>query len=594
MATTITYNSIAITKVQTRSYRSEMVFDQSGLIPFGIRRSFDFTGLVQSPVEASWADDRATLEDAMTTPRKDLTVVMGTITIIDVKAAESGDTDADISNGPIPQGIEVTNIHGAAACFVSGTIEWTEPLSGISTPVVLSHRWDQTFDVDERGYQTRTVSGEFRLTSRTALMNPDTFRCFVWPIETAGYRRISAQFIVGSDGRTLTYRVVDREHFMVFPRGIIMAEGTASINLVGATMRKTMQFRLEGEKYQIRQNLILAAQDVLQRRINFQKDIIESITITEDLWGTNSITVQASAISSKETSTAIAFQSISLFTVVANDLGPFGDQGRFRMISAYGAGLVRAAYQAIFDQVTDGNPADETATAKAATEVFDRGLLQDLDEDSVPDTLCTLAAVEAAEAVDSLVDDSVRMALTEADGVLSEEQLGATPFTSVQHTFLRDVENSYITLKTADPDEPDQIQQIASPTVIEKHSAVFIRQGAPPTVTAPDLVKTLTNRRVVVRKFRTMPVVPMVAADGASIQYTAAFEWELEHTYDPADTERWSKDTSLSFGIDPNAVAVNLVEWLGGQELVQPRNPQIDPIASVENTLVETENVKFV
>lgn len=594
MATTITYDGITISKVETHAYRSAMVFDQSGLIPFGIRRSFDFTGLVQDTIEDTWNTARKDVENAMTTPRKDLVVVMGSLTVVDIKAAESGDLDADIANGPIPQGISVTRIHGARACFVSGSIEWTEPISGVPTPVVLSHRWEQTFDVDDKSYQTRTVTGEFRLTSRTALMNPDTFRCFVWPIETAGYRRVSAQFIVGSDGRTLTYRVVDQEAFMVFPRGVIMAEGTASVNLIGATMRKSMQFRLEGEKYQTRQNLIAAAQDVLRRRINFAKDIIEGITVTEDLFGSNSITVQAHAIATRGVSTAIAFQSISLFTKVANDLGPFGDQGRFRLISAYGAGLVRAAYQAIFDQVDDGNPADETATAKASTEVFDRGLLQDLDEDGVPETLCILGEVEAAEAVDSLVDDSVQMALTEADGVLSEEQLGGTPFTSVQHTFDRDVRNSYVTLKTADPNEPDQIQQIASPTVREWHTALFVRQGAPPTITAPDLVKTLVNRKVVVRNFRTMPIISMVAADGASIQYSAAFEWELEHTYDPADLERWDKDASLSFGIDPDAVAVNLVEWMGGQELAQPSNPQISDIAAVENTTVETEDVRFV
>lgn len=590
MATTVTYNSIVITKVQTRSWRSEMVFDQSGLIPFGIRQSFDFTGLVQSPVEDTWNTRRQDVQDAMTTPRKDLAIVMGTITVIDIKAAESNDLDADIANGPIPTNVEVTNIHGAKASFISATIEWTEPLSGVATPVVLSHRWEQTFEIDDKSYQTRTVLGEFRLTSRTAQLNPDTFRCHVLPIETAGYRRISLQFIVSSDGRTLTYRSVDREHFMVFPRGIMLAEGTCSINLVGATMKKTMQFRLEGEKFQIRENLILAAQDVLQRRINFQKDVIESITIIEDLFGSNSITVQCSAISTKELDTAIPFGSISLFTKVANDLGPFGDQGRFRPISAHGAGLVRAAFQVIFDQVTDGNPADQTAVVKADTETFDRGLLQDLDQDSVPETLCLVAEVEAAEAVDSLVDDSVRMTLTEADGVLSDEQLGARPFTSVQHTFDRIVENRYLTLKTADPNEPDQIQQISSPVVREKHTALFIRQGEPPVVTAPDLVKALTARQVVVKSFRTMPVIPMTAADGASIQYGVAFEWELEHTYVPTDLERWNPNSALAFG----GASVNLIEWLGGQALAQPFNPQIDPTAPVEDTTVETESVRFV
>ena len=93
MATTVTYNSVVITKVQTRSWRSEMVFDQSGLIPFGIRQSFDFTGLVQSPVEDTWNTSRQNVQDAMTTPRKDLAIVMGTITVIDIKAAESNDLD---------------------------------------------------------------------------------------------------------------------------------------------------------------------------------------------------------------------------------------------------------------------------------------------------------------------------------------------------------------------------------------------------------------------------------------------------------------------------------------------------------------------
>lgn len=591
--TVITYNDVTIRFVKTEREEVTTLYDESGTA-WAVRHSLTFRGVIHHYTPSTFQTSLSQFQRSLSVPRQRLVITRAGVTATDHYGAYSGATSGDLDNGPFPRGMAVLEVFGGRSAIVTGTFEWTEPIVGAATPVILSHDWNQTFGTTDDAMATRTVVGTIRLSSRMNNVSVDAFRCYVWPLETAGFKVDSAEFAVSRDQRTLVYQVVQREMYRPFPLGIIKAEGSMEIEVQGASaITKTLSLRLEATKYQPKNVLFAAIADIMAQRFDFSgsKDNIVHYKMRENLWGANSVEWQATAVGRFENPTKLGPHGNSLFRrLTTTTTGTLGQQGRFKQLNAYGSSLVYAAFHALFDPVSDGNPANAAATTKAATLRWDRKDLIDDDGDGFKDISCAgIAAIDAAELPPDLTSDEIRIRLTEGKETVSEAQKTANPYLPSEVMISRRVENNLRILKSADPDEDDEVQQIGKPTVVETHSGVLRRLGAPPEVRPPEPL-TRSTRRAVCPVSVVQPLTPAPMGDGSGIVYAAAYLFELRYPAIPDDSTNWTSGTiSLQGG-----GSLPYVAFKQGQNVAAPQNPQLATGAAAPLAITNGSGTTFV
>lgn len=574
--TVITYNDVTVRFVKTEREESTTLFDESGTA-WGVRRSLTFRGTIHHYTPSIFQTALNQFQRSLSVPRCRLTITRAGVVSTDQYGAYTGNAAGDLDNGPFPRNMTVLEVFGGRAAIVTGTFEWTEPIvGGAATPVLLSHDWNQTIGTSDDGYSTRTIVGTMRLSSRVDNVSIDAFRCYVWPLETAGFKVDSAEFGVSRDQRTLVYQVVQREMYRPFPLGIIKAEGSMEIEVQGSSaITKTLALRLEATKYQPKNVLFAAIADIMAQRFDFsgKRDTIVQYKMREpQLWGANVVEWQATAVGRFENTTQLGPWGNSLFRrLTTTTTGTLGQQGRFKQLNAYGSSLVYAAFHALFNPVVDGNPANAAATTKAATLRWDRKGLIDDDGDGFRDISCAgIMAIDAAELPADLTQDEIRIKLTNGNDTTSEAQKTANPYLPCEVMTSRRVVNHLRVLKAADPAEDDEVQQTGKPTVIETHTGILRRVGAPPEVRPPEPL-TKSTRRAVLLSSSVQPLTPQPMGDGSAIVYSAAFSFELQVPAIPDDSANWVSGTINLQG----GGSLPYVAFKQGQNIAAPLNPQL-------------------
>lgn len=630
-STVITYNGVSIGYVRVLSLTADSVYDDSGVILVGVRKSISFRGLIQNPDSTTYAAAVQTAQASLMVPRKALTIVVNGVTLTSVGASGGGGTYAtptaglfDAASGPIPSNVTVQNVVGGRASFVTMTLDWTEPPDSItaeSEARILSHRFEQSWGIDDRGYAARTVRGVLVLNGKFGGVNPDAFRQWVIPAEIAGFRRSALEFAVSPDGKSLIYQCSDSEGFRPYPNGVLRADGTVTAVSVGGTgaMRKNVSFTIEADKYFPKNKLLLLAWDVLGSRINLEAggDLVESVSISENMWGANSVAISCQAMvkrgeSARDSRFDIA--SSGLFRQIGSVLSDLESKGRFRQVNSYGQALVYSAVQAMFYAPTDGNPEDPDEIASATALRWSReDNLIDSDGDDYAENFTELETVTGVDVVAAELPDDYdgtvldlfiggNRIMSGGDPFYSDDAVGRHPYTVVETHKVQTLSNNWNRVRTADPSKPDRMIQHGSPTVFIHHSGVLRRKGAMPEVFVP---KELTEgvgasgaendkRRFVLHYREVAHEDPRPMANGQDIEYGVRYEYLLEQLYVP-ENDDFTASTTLRFkGIgDENGRSI-VTTFDGSKAITAAHQPVLNPnwpVAPVDPSLEGSEYV---
>lgn len=128
--------------------------------------------------------------------------------------------ECDARGGPLPIAFEVLEIIGTKTFMAYFEIETWYVNCATRTSPLLSHRWEETREVDSKIYTTRTVVGEVRFRKDALIAygyQPDDYAWWVSANIPDNFRRTGIKYAQSSDGLTLSYVLTDVEQ----PRNII-------------------------------------------------------------------------------------------------------------------------------------------------------------------------------------------------------------------------------------------------------------------------------------------------------------------------------------------------------------------------------------
>lgn len=328
MATIVQYNGVTLYNVTTRSWRHEMIYDDSGTDLIGDRLSMTFDGVIHAQRVSGFgvtdtktyvASDSApssataayrTIEDLLKTPRQRLRVRFGNDIVIDVGPGDrpssvnsGGILGTDIDNGPKPRFVELTNILGNSAFRVRFTIDVMvgNCKSITASNIVISNKWRVTEDMDSNFFTTRRIEGKLRLAlsrpNGQAFPSGHQFRPVVMPVLEVGFRRESVSFTSTENGLECTYSVVDKQVHTSAPwpatdMEVVHEESTSD----GVHYISGVQIRLRGAPNTDKRLLIERAVQIVEQRLDFTsrspsepEQIITKASIRDHIGKENSI-----------------------------------------------------------------------------------------------------------------------------------------------------------------------------------------------------------------------------------------------------------------------------------------------------------------
>lgn len=218
---TLTYNSITLDFVETRTYDRTAIMDGPTYLytrhTLGVvaiynpeRNSYDAAALPTTGVQAPSID--IAIRHRLMIPRKKLLYKVGTTNVLLTPVAGRV---ADANNGPLPLYCHVEKIHGKKTFKVYFVVQAdVNECTGATPPIILSHRWTMEHDIDEHFYTVRTIRGWAILRTDHMLVNdltPDQYRShFIHPIPQ-NFKRMRIHVVANEDGNELEYTVVDQE-----------------------------------------------------------------------------------------------------------------------------------------------------------------------------------------------------------------------------------------------------------------------------------------------------------------------------------------------------------------------------------------------
>ena len=124
----------------------------------------------------------------------------------------------DCNAGPKCLSFNVESNFSAHAMRVSMVFELCVPWCEASdtTAKILVNRWSVSDSIDDNLITTRTYNGTLKVAN--PYINPNLLRAVCLPPLAEGMRRYSMDFNVGDDGRSMSYRIVDKEAVFSCPK----------------------------------------------------------------------------------------------------------------------------------------------------------------------------------------------------------------------------------------------------------------------------------------------------------------------------------------------------------------------------------------
>jgi hypothetical protein len=166
---------------------------------------------VPTPGNAAATSDRA-LRHRLMQPRGVLILEDDSQPPIVILRAPNEGQVTDCQNGPMPTFFHIRSFMGktwVVEFAIEACVNENE-----NRPVLLSHRWRITHDVDQDFLSTTVHEGECQFdTARLQELGhfPDMYRGALFPYIPKGFRREAPQVVITEEGSRLLYRVVDRQ-----------------------------------------------------------------------------------------------------------------------------------------------------------------------------------------------------------------------------------------------------------------------------------------------------------------------------------------------------------------------------------------------
>lgn len=248
----------------------------------------------------------------------------------------------DVAWGPKPRVIEWNPVGHTNSVELTWEVEWTIPICDGTQPPsfsgLSSFSYGITFDIDERGYTTRVISGSLEIAmtrpagGRTLIDSVDRYRYKVnFPKPVNFQRRVSWQ--VSDDKRSANFTIIDSEIASpnAWPAGVVAISAShragwqrSSVARIVNTISATIE--MSPNEHKSRAWMIFRA--IVNKRIGYASSIaqavfIEGLDVIEDLFS-NSVSFQLSyrIMGSAEGigGIAIFFQATGLFQPVNGSL----------------------------------------------------------------------------------------------------------------------------------------------------------------------------------------------------------------------------------------------------------------------------------
>ena len=312
--TVIDWGDLRLWNVQTNSINQEQVLDPTGTDIMYSRITINVTGHIRegaatAGIRSSWVDYGGSPDTppSVTAQASSLTTVAnnwrsraaqkntfrmwigcddsgtgGTLHLFvspytndaqgGVKASHSGSYGTewfDCNAGPKCLNFNQESNFSAHAFRVSMSFElcvpWCETADD-STKILLN-RWSVSDQVDENLFTTRTYNGTLKVAN--PYINPNLLREIILPPLAEGMRRQSMEFNVGDDGRSMQYRIVDREAAFACPLPARTWKITHSESCgIGRPLIQTnLHISLTGERDVSKKALILLANRIAEEKI---------------------------------------------------------------------------------------------------------------------------------------------------------------------------------------------------------------------------------------------------------------------------------------------------------------------------------------
>src|SRR5579859_2598147 len=176
----------------------------------------------------------------------------------------------DARYGPIPKNVRLYRIAGSECLMVQmQVVTWVHECVGVLP--YISHRWTESVKIDEQFLSVKTRQGKIIVRADTGL-SPDALRGLVAPPIDPGFKRISADYTLQSDGLALQYTFTDEEQYIQPPLGATSAEGEYSESSADGGMREAECWvKLKGPKagpFSDKANLLQTAIQIVMQKLD--------------------------------------------------------------------------------------------------------------------------------------------------------------------------------------------------------------------------------------------------------------------------------------------------------------------------------------
>lgn len=181
---------------------------------------------------------------------------------------ETDITSEDVNNGPFCQSWRIIDIAGGElakieATFVACRVDCS---SSNNSAGILSNRWSVRDTIDKDWYTTRTWTG--RLACASNKLNPHTLRGYCLPTLQPGLRRESMDFDVATDGKTLSYTIVDREVAFAAPPPATSWEVSHRIETSDSKMvHASIRVALKGHRNSNKKDLLAIGMELIYDKL---------------------------------------------------------------------------------------------------------------------------------------------------------------------------------------------------------------------------------------------------------------------------------------------------------------------------------------
>ena len=288
--TDVTYNGITLKNVLTRNWDMQAVYDEDDTLSYyKISMQFETIFLPYSGGEnmGVTAGNRQYAPDTwnftkrkLLAPRKQLTITMNGVTVLDVTPFTKNSTgyisgqsgiETDCKNGPKPIGLDFDTVMGSTSIRASYSIEAYLSPCDTKIPPVLASRWSVMETMDEDFFITRTFNGFVK--KQSGVQSSASYRWWMYPPLEPGFKRTNVTFDEHADHLGIDWQVTDRQVHTAPPWPCTKLEGSQTETTGnGIVWHSEVRVRASGSPEASKRDMFAQCARIIEMRIGYAPD----------------------------------------------------------------------------------------------------------------------------------------------------------------------------------------------------------------------------------------------------------------------------------------------------------------------------------